>query len=842
MNQVCRKYYCLLLFVTIFIIIEFISCIYIKAQIYNSKFDDSRIIVTLSNAESRKLRNYTTYDFPELNLSKVEDLTYTSREQFLNREKSNFVDGASINKFNQTLCLYLKEHSLDNVKESIKILSKRNEIIAVSPDYYTENYSVYPNDPYISNQWALDSIDLYDAWGITTGLHFVTVGVIDSGIQGNHPDLSSNIDTILSADCRHDPIIVENSPTAYYNHGTCVAGVIGAKANNSIGVAGSSWNAKLVSLKVLDGDDSYDSAAVSSVIRAIDYATVHNIDILNYSSGFVFNEYEDENLANPLKVIIANYPGLFVCAAGNHGMDYLYNKVFPAYYHLPNMIVVGACNQNNNKCNFSDYSSTKVDLFAPGYNIYTTDTTNTYSYNSGTSFSAPYVSGVAALIKTIRPDFSYKEIKNSILNNIDHYNQLDGYCITGGKLNAYKAVRSATEQQTFLSDVNGDGYNDMILSGKNSNNKRKITTILGSSNGNFTTINSFESTRNFFYQDLAYPGDFNGDGRCDLVVMWNNGGYRQLLIYLGNSNGSFDEGVNLSSTRYHDSYAFPYKVKVIDVNRDGKDDFVVSYKRNDGKRGFLVYRGSASSPYLIDATTNALDSNYDYFDDSNIYSGDFNGDGRGDIIVPTYNENYKRVLIVYRGRITGRIAEGTELTSVRNHLPETFPFQYLVGDIDGDNRDDFIDVFIDNGIRNSLTYKGYNYNPYITDSVYDSMLSYENEHSNEDRFVGDVNGDGLSDLIIHYSNSNDKRTFDVFKGNSNGQFEASITTTTSNTHDLYVYPTSLYISDINNDNKIDFIVKWKNGNNCKIYVYKGNSNYKFSSCLSTSTSIEYYSG
>lgn len=97
-------------------------------------------------------------------------------------------------------------------------------------------------------------------------------------------------------------------------------------------------------------------------------------------------------------------------------------------------------------------------------------------------------------------------------------------------------------------------------------------------------------------------------------------------------------------------------------------------------------------------------------------------------------------------------------------------------------------------------------------------------------------------MIIHYANANKKRTFDIFKGDVNGNFESSITTTTSNTHDISIFPTSLYLSDINNDGRKDFIVKWKNGDNCVFYVYKGKSNLTFEFCSSRSVSTKFYLG
>lgn len=793
-------------------------------------YSDERILITLDKETSKKNNKYTIDNFPEVTLSKIVDLTADVKSAINNNS-----DSLSINNFNQTLCLELKNKGKNNVIKAIEKLKNRKEVIAISPDYIIESLSTSVNDVHSNQQWAINNINLNDAWDITTGSSFVSVGVIDSGIQSGHSDISSNIDISKSATIMNGKISTSSIITDERNHGTHVAGIIGAKGNNSKGIAGCNWNIKLSSLKIID---EYGRGYSSDLILALNYATLNNISILNFSARWL----SSSSLYNsPVNKAIANYPGLFVCAAGNDNVNIDNDNCYPAALNLPNLITVGSLNENNSISSFSNYGSNSVDIFAPGNNIYSLNNNYSYESKSGTSMATPYVTGVAAMIKSVRPDYSTQELKKCILNNVDNLSNLNGYCKSGGKLNAYKAVRSATEQQTFTADVNGDGYNDIIMSGKNENNKRVLTTLLGNSNGDFSNDIIFTSTRNFYYYDKAFVGDFNGDSRSDIIVMWNNGGYRQLLLYTGNSLGTFNEGVNLNCSKIHDSYLKPYQAIVMDVDNDSKDDFVISYKENNGKRSFIVYKGTSSSPFVIDSSINALDSNFDYFD-SDIYKGDFNGDGYSDILVPSYNENYKRQLIIYKGNNNGSFNEGCVLTSTRNHLPEKFEFENLVGDINGDKKTDFVNIFIDNNIRNSLTYKGSSSSPYITDSKYDTMLNYENVHKDEVRFLGDVNGDGYDDLIIHYANANKKRTFDIFKGDANGNFKSSITTTTSNTHDIFMFPSSLYLSDINNDGKKDFIVKWKNGDNCVFYVYKGTSNLTFEFYNSKSVSSKFYLG
>lgn len=817
----------LILMLFIFLLFDNLSTVYAKEKL---DFSDERVLITLDNETSKKNKKFSIENFPEVSLNKIVDLSAE-----VNSILSNKSNELAIDNYNQTLCLQLKNKGKSNVVKAIEKLKNRKEVVAISPDYIIESLSTSVNDAYSNQQWAIKNINLSDAWNITTGSSFVSVGVIDSGIQSGHSDISCNIDISKSATIMNGKISSGSTILDECNHGTHVAGIIGAKGNNAKGIAGCNWNIKLSSLKIIDENGKGYS---SDLILALNYATLNNISILNFSGSWLSSS---SMYNSPVNKAIANYPGLFVCSAGNDNVNIDNDYCYPATLNLPNLITVGSLDENNEISSFSNYGNNSVDVFAPGSNIYSLNNNYSYESKSGTSMATPYVTGVAALIKSIRPDYSTQELKKCILNNVDKLENLNGYCKSGGKLNAYKAVRAATEQQTFTADVNGDGYNDIIMSGKNNNNKRVITTLLGDSKGNFSNEIIFTSTRNFYYYDKAFVGDFNGDSKCDIIVMWNNGGYRQLLLYMGNDLGTFNEGVNLYCSKIHDSYLKPYQAIVMDVDNDFKDDFVISYKENNGKRSFIVYKGTDTSPFIIDSAINSLDSNFDYFD-TDIYKGDFNGDGYDDILVPSYNENYKRELIIYKGNNDGSFNEGRILTSTRNHLPEIFEFEYLVGDINGDNKTDFIDIFIDNNFRNSLTYKGCNSSPYIIDSIYDTMLKYENVHNGESRFLGDINGDGNDDLIIHYANANKKRTFDIFKGDVNGNFESSITTTTSNTHDISIFPTSLYLSDINNDGRKDFIVKWKNGDNCVFYVYKGKSNLTFEFCSSRSVSTKFYLG
>lgn len=187
---------------------------------------------------------------------------------------------------------------------------------------------------------------------------------------------------------------------------------------------------------------------MSAVIRSINYATEHNIPILNFSGGFSYN-------STALYEAVQNYPGLLVCTAGNEHQDITDSNyaVYPACHDLPNIISVGSTNSSDNPSSFSNYGysgSKGVHLFAPGENIKSTYVNNSTATFNGTSGAAPIVAGVAALLKSVNIDLTTQELKDAILNNVDVVPALQNRCITGGRLNAFKALKSVIPTYTTL--------------------------------------------------------------------------------------------------------------------------------------------------------------------------------------------------------------------------------------------------------------------------------------------------------------------------------------------------------------------------------------------------------
>ena len=344
---------------------------------------------------------------------------------------------------------------------AIKELEQRADVLCAEPDYYLYT-SADPDDTYRNDQWAINKIGLPNAWNVTTGSDSVSVGIIDSGIATSHPDLDGRIDpdTTLSTSFHS---------TGGYNidslgHRTTIAGVIAAQTDNEAGISGVCWNIDLVSLKVTNTT----TVSISAIPLAIDYAREHKIDILNCSLSTDGLESPSLSEIEVLRTAIARYNGLFICSAGNDSLNLDSTAVYPPEYTNSNIIVVGSSTQFDTRATHSNYGKTTVDLFAPGEGILTTakcltgcstcnSSTPGYHSVSGTSFAAPYVAGVAALIKSKYPSLTASQIKERIMNSVTkpvYNNVFENLCVSGGWLNAYSAVHNHT-----LSRINTqDGY------------------------------------------------------------------------------------------------------------------------------------------------------------------------------------------------------------------------------------------------------------------------------------------------------------------------------------------------------------------------------------------------
>jgi subtilisin family serine protease len=326
-----------------------------------------------------------------------------------------------------------------------------------SIEYAEPNYiyrtSIDPNDPRFSSLYGMRIIGAPDAWETQTGSQSVIVGVIDTGIDGEHEDLQANMWTNQGEsgggkennnvdddgngfvdDFRGwDFINNDNNPFDDNDHGTHVSGTVGAAGNNSTGVVGVNWNVKLMPLKFLGGDGSGSSG---DAIDAIIYGTNMGAKVLNNSWG---GGGRSQALEDAIK--FANDRGvLFVAAAGNESSDNDRTPSFPANYEVENVISVAASTSSDNIASFSNTGEKTVHLAAPGSGILSTEPRNRYQSLNGTSMATPHVSGAAALVWAQFPSITMSRVKIRLLGSVDRNNSFLNEVITDGRLNVNRAI------------------------------------------------------------------------------------------------------------------------------------------------------------------------------------------------------------------------------------------------------------------------------------------------------------------------------------------------------------------------------------------------------------------
>ena len=236
-----------------------------------------------------------------------------------------------------------------------------------------------PNDPDYDRQWALPHIQAETAWKEADDLDSVTVAVIDTGVCMSHEDL---VDRVL--DNGYDFVDNDDDPEDVFGHGCSVAGIIAANIDNGIGIAGFAPNSSILPVRVLGPGGS---GSMADVAAGIVYAADEGADIINLSLGSmvgsqVTKDAVDHAVAKGVTVI---------ASAGNSGGEL---PGFPARYE--NVVAVGAIDPNGGRSSFSNKGG---DIWAPGRDVHTTYLDNSYKALNGTSFSAPYVAAMAAVLE-----------------------------------------------------------------------------------------------------------------------------------------------------------------------------------------------------------------------------------------------------------------------------------------------------------------------------------------------------------------------------------------------------------------------------------------------------------
>ncbi len=391
---------------------------------------------------------------------------------------------------------YNDSSSYDDLIEKCCELEGHDNVITAIPDYFEETPSSdYPSDTYtddsndddlIENSYAFEMINVYEAWEYSDYFGNVNVGLLDGMVDYTNDD----IDVVNSNEYDEDDIYSDSFLSSSY-HATHVAGIIGAKRDNGIGIDGVCSTAEIYSYNGINNTLSYWTAAMCQMIHYED------VKVINISMGcntflLISASKGDENaieyyndissmFETVLKKLIDSGDEFVICAAaGNGANDTQYRDFFGYFgygdkkilskldvfgildteegisnaqyvFYFSNIasekvrdriIIVGSVNSDGDYSAFAN-TGDAVDIVAPGEKIYSTVTDNTYGIMSGTSMATPYVSGTAAMIFAIDDSISGADVKNIIISTATENVTADGYVYP--ILNAGEAVKLAYE-------------------------------------------------------------------------------------------------------------------------------------------------------------------------------------------------------------------------------------------------------------------------------------------------------------------------------------------------------------------------------------------------------------
>lgn len=455
------------------------------------------------------------------------------------------------------------------------------------------------NDPFVE-QWSYKDLGVFEAWDYTTGSRGVVVAIIDNGFDMFHPDLRGNVwkneDEISGNNIDDDdngyiddvygwnfldnnnnprPVVSGLSEKeideGVFNHGTVVAGIVGAKGNNKRDGAGLNWDVKLMNLKVLGNSGS---GSIGPLIDAIYYAVDNGANIISIS---MFGS-SDDGVSKAVEY--AYKKGVVVVAAAGNGNIYLNSSPFyPVCSDMNSnkqkIFGVSAIDENHYNASFTNSGSKCVDITAPGVDIYSTirfskkdDLVETYSGGwDGTSFATPFVSGAAALIKSIQPTWGPDEIFGAIIKTVHHTpnkdEQLYADLFGAGLIQVDKAVKYAFDKKGESKPGLGLDYSKKMMvvslqtgqyetrdNGKDNTAVKKRAILKGieglegaiGSNGKMTYVTSKKTTElssritvyNENFKRLKYwdvetnkfwdisLGNIAGDEEFEIVVVYEN--------------------------------------------------------------------------------------------------------------------------------------------------------------------------------------------------------------------------------------------------------------------------------------------------------------------------------
>lgn len=658
-------------------------------------------------------------------------------------------------------------------------------------EYAEPNYSiqlfaitnVLPNDFEFEKMYSLQNrggenaktnadVSAPAAWAFTTGSKSVVVAVIDTGIDYLHDDLKENLwnnpreipfngidedgNGFIDDVYGYDFVSNDSDPFDDNQHGTHVAGTIGAKGNNGIGTVGVCWEVSLMALKAFD---EKGNGTVADAIAAMTYAVENGARVINASWGL---EERSRALEEATKVV-ADAGVLMIAAAGNSRTD---APSYPASFET--VLSVAATDAKDARADFSNYGSF-VDVAAPGANILSTLPENSYGLLSGTSMAAPHVAGMAALVLARFPMYSRQELFDILINSVDAMSF--DLPIGNGRINLSRAVQmdqplptarvSVAGTASGFVDVTGtaagtffSGYSLNIGSGRSPINWIQITSsstavtdkflgrfdsaivpdgpavvqlVVSNLNGAaaiatapLTIFNGMITSP--LSADVLAPkkyvvrGTVHGDGKSyDLFYGAGISPTSWTKIAAG-SAGKIDAPLGEWDASALGSGFYALKLKITDHDKSSEFTAPLIYIEPKLKPGWPAHVGT--------------DADFPSTEWRNVRPADLDGDGLSEfVLVDAGTRGRKQTLRVFS-------LSGQELWSreLGYDIPPDFP---AIGDVNGDGRKE---IFVD-GTNGLVAFRH--------DGTILQGWPVQTETSNHAKVLADVDGDGAPELISY---------------------------------------------------------------------------------------------
>ena len=570
-----------------------------------------------------------------------------------------------------TLALPGNPNKENNQQKLAKLLKTKGELVRLGLFKYVElNYASTANvkvkdAAFVDGTlWGLENLgvnngtmdadmDVEQAWDVSTGTAETIVAVFDSGVRLTHNDLIdqlwTNEDEIpnnaLDDDSdgyvdNHKGIDFLNSdgdPEDPVGHGTHVSGTIAAAANNGSPHVGVAFDAKILACKV--GDFFIDNASIAS---AVQFCVDHGVKIVNGSYG----GYLPSTAMYDVYKAGGENDIIFIFSAGNEDNDNDGNPSYPCGYDLECIISVAASDNRDRLAGFSNYGITSVDLAAPGVDIYSCGSQNDQSYatESGTSMAAPHVTGVVALMRGMRPDWSVINVREKLLASVDTLDSLNGKVATGGRINAAKAVENMGVfgvpdgiMEVAVTPPSGS----LLMAGDNISIVAEVIDGEKVENAIVTTL-SADGNAAFFSNDGEFPDATDGDNLYTTYFKTpeKQGKFRMTLFVSceGKQDAIRVIEYNIADIPENDAFALAEKIPGDSATVVAFNNFATTEKNEPRHSGQSMHHASLwwkwtageSGPVYLDTAGSDIDANIAVY----------RGNDIADLIVVRRNQNY----------------------------------------------------------------------------------------------------------------------------------------------------------------------------------------------------------